>query len=199
MRYHPTHRAETEPLSKRTGRLTASGVAVAALAAAPLAVAGPADAATDRTWNRLADCESGRNWHINTGNGYYGGLQFSYGTWRAYGGGRFASYAHQASRAEQIKIAEKVLHGQGWGAWPACSARLGLGPGDVGGTSRGGHRSHHRQRTYVVKPGDTLAKIANKKNINGGWRHLYRLNKHRLHKDPSNLHVGNFLRLYRWR
>jgi resuscitation-promoting factor RpfB len=74
-------------------------------------------------WDKLAECESGGNWSINTGNGYYGGLQFSLSTWRAYGG---SGMPHEASREEQIAIAKKVLAGQGWGAWPACSSKLGL-------------------------------------------------------------------------
>lgn len=74
-------------------------------------------------WDRLAECESGGNWGISTGNGFYGGLQFDAGTWTAYGG---SGYAHQASREQQIAVAERVLAAQGWSAWPACSARLGL-------------------------------------------------------------------------
>ncbi len=75
-------------------------------------------------WDRLAQCESGGNWHINTGNGYYGGLQFSLGTWRGYGG---TGYPHQHSRETQIAVATKLRNAQGgYGAWPACAARLGL-------------------------------------------------------------------------
>jgi len=74
-------------------------------------------------WDRLAQCESGGNWATNTGNGYSGGLQFSSGTWRANGG---SGSPHTASRAEQIRVAQRVLASQGWGAWPSCSARLGL-------------------------------------------------------------------------
>jgi LysM repeat protein len=74
-------------------------------------------------WDRLAQCESGGNWGINTGNGYSGGLQFAPGTWAAHGG---KGSAHNASRAEQIRVAERVRASQGWGAWPACSSRLGL-------------------------------------------------------------------------
>jgi resuscitation-promoting factor RpfB len=74
-------------------------------------------------WDKLAECESGGNWSINTGNGYYGGLQFSLSTWRAYGG---SGYPHQASRDEQIRIAKKLQADAGWGAWPACSSKLGL-------------------------------------------------------------------------
>ena len=90
-----------------------------------LAVATPADAATVRTWERLAHCESSGRWHINTGNGYYGGLQFSRSTWNAFGGRRFARVASRATKREQIRIAERVKRAQGWGAWPACSARIG--------------------------------------------------------------------------
>jgi LysM repeat protein len=74
-------------------------------------------------WDRLAQCESGGNWGINTGNGYSGGLQFAQGTWAANGG---SGSAHNASRAEQIRVAERVRASQGWGAWPACSSKLGL-------------------------------------------------------------------------
>jgi len=74
-------------------------------------------------WDRIAACESGGDWSINTGNGYYGGLQFSLSTWRGYGG---TGMPHQASRAQQIAVAKRVQAAQGWGAWPACSAKLGL-------------------------------------------------------------------------
>jgi LysM repeat protein len=79
--------------------------------------------ASGGVWDRLAQCESGGNWGISTGNGYSGGLQFSAGTWAANGG---SGSAHNASRAEQIRVAERVRASQGWGAWPACSAKLGL-------------------------------------------------------------------------
>ncbi len=75
-------------------------------------------------WDRLAQCESGGNWAINTGNGYYGGLQFNVGTWRSYGG---TGYPHQASRETQIAIATKLRDASGgYGAWPGCAASLGL-------------------------------------------------------------------------
>ena len=97
-----------------------------ALGASATLFAPTASAAPDSDWDRLAQCEAGGNWAINTGNGYHGGLQFSPSTWRAFGGAQFAPYAHQATREQQIAIAEKVLAGQGWGAWPSCSRRLGL-------------------------------------------------------------------------
>jgi len=74
-------------------------------------------------WDRLAKCESGGNWSINTGNGFYGGLQFTPSTWRAFGG---TGMPHNASRERQIAVAKKVQAGQGWGAWPGCTAKLGI-------------------------------------------------------------------------
>lgn len=90
---------------------------------APKRAAAPAAAVSVGVWDSLAACESGGNWSINTGNGYYGGLQFSLASWRGVGG---SGYPHQASKAEQIARGEQLLARQGWGAWPACSAKLGL-------------------------------------------------------------------------
>ncbi|OFO15602.1 resuscitation-promoting factor RpfA [Corynebacterium sp. HMSC22B11] len=114
--------------SKRNSISTVGRIAVAgaALSAGAAAFAPAASAAPDSDWDRLAQCEAGGNWQINTGNGYHGGLQFSPSTWNAYGGQKYAPYAYQASREQQIAVAEKVLAGQGWGAWPSCSAQLGL-------------------------------------------------------------------------
>ena len=77
-------------------------------------------------WDRLAQCESGGNWSINTGNGYYGGIQFNSRTWKAYGGDKYAPRADLATREQQIDIAKKVQANQGWGAWPACTSKLGI-------------------------------------------------------------------------
>jgi resuscitation-promoting factor RpfA len=99
------------------------------VAAIPMATASGASAATT-PWDRLAGCESGGNWHINTGNGYYGGLQFADGTWDGWGGGKYAGRADLATRAEQIVIAAKLVENSGWGSWPACSSRLALGADD---------------------------------------------------------------------
>src|SRR5687767_9546691 len=104
--------------------IAVAGVTGAAAIAAPLMVAGSASAATASEWDAVAQCESGGNWSINTGNGYYGGLQFSASTWAGYGGTQYASTADQASKAQQIEIAEKVLAGQGKGAWPVCGTGL---------------------------------------------------------------------------
>src|SRR3982751_5306741 len=101
--------------------LTAAGVAGTAALLGP---ASPAQA-SGVNWDAVAQCESGGNWSINTGNGFYGGLQFTRGTWKAYGGGKYASTANKASKSEQIRIAEKVLRGQGIGAWPVCGKKSG--------------------------------------------------------------------------
>jgi resuscitation-promoting factor RpfB len=90
---------------------------------APKPVVRAVSYANGSTWDRLAACESGGNWQINTGNGYYGGLQFSLSSWRGVGG---QGYPHQASKAEQIRRAEMLRASGGWGHWPACSAKLGL-------------------------------------------------------------------------
>ena len=86
----------------------------------------PAHGATMKTWSRLAKCESGGRWHINTGNGYYGGLQISPGTWRGHGGKKYASNAHRATKREQVRVATRIKKSQGWRAWPSCSRRIGV-------------------------------------------------------------------------
>ena len=100
---------------------------VAAGTAGTAALLGPASPAQAKSvnWDAVAECESGGNWSINTGNGYYGGLQFSRSTWKANGGGKYASTADKATRSEQIRIAEKVLDSQGIGAWPVCGKKGG--------------------------------------------------------------------------
>lgn len=121
------HRAATTSSTSRTAvKVVLAGTA---FSAAGLALAPAANAAPDSDWDRLAQCEAGGNWAINTGNGYQGGLQFSPSTWAAYGGTQYAPTANQATREQQIATAEKTLAGQGWGAWPACSAKLGLNSG----------------------------------------------------------------------
>ncbi|MEU5594654.1 transglycosylase family protein [Streptomyces sp. NPDC020298] len=109
--------------SKAVRAIAVAGVTGAAVAA-PLMAAGNASAATASEWDAVAQCESGGNWSINTGNGYYGGLQFSASTWAAYGGTQYASQANQASKSQQISVAEKVLAAQGKGAWPVCGKGL---------------------------------------------------------------------------
>lgn len=112
----------------RTFRLLARIGVTAAAVTTPLVFAAPAQAGPARQdlWDVLARCESGGNWSANTGNGYYGGLQFSSRTWHSYGGGAYSGTANHATRSQQVAIAEKVLRAQGWKAWPACSRRTGI-------------------------------------------------------------------------
>ncbi|MCF3181319.1 transglycosylase family protein [Streptomyces polychromogenes] len=120
--------------SKAVRIVTLAGVAGVAVAA-PLMAAGSASAATVSEWDKVAACESGGNWSINTGNGYYGGLQFSASTWAAYGGKAYAAQANQATKSQQIAIAEKVLKGQGKGAWPSCGVGLSNSAYNGGGST----------------------------------------------------------------
>ncbi|MGA9374808.1 MAG: transglycosylase family protein, partial [Mycobacterium sp.] len=103
-------------IRKTFGMATIAG----ALAVAPMALATATAHADSVNWDAVAACESGGNWAINTGNGYYGGLQFAIGTWRSNGG---SGAPHAASREEQIRVAENILRSQGIGAWPSCGGR----------------------------------------------------------------------------
>lgn len=110
---------ERNPLKnirKTLGMMAVTG----AIVAAPVAFGTGAANADSVNWDAIAACESGGNWNTNTGNGYSGGLQFSPSTWQANGG---SGSAHNASRAEQIRVAENVLASQGIGAWPVCGAQ----------------------------------------------------------------------------
>src|SRR5688500_13739891 len=134
------HAAQREPhfvlpaVSRRTTAVLAFSGTLGA--GATLAATGEARSASVSTWDRVARCESSGNWTINTGNGYFGGLQFSPSTWKAYGGTAFAPRADLASKGEQIRVAERVLttgfgghRAQGPGAWPVCSVKAGLRSG----------------------------------------------------------------------
>ncbi|MEU0075880.1 transglycosylase family protein [Streptomyces sp. NPDC006332] len=118
-RYQPSR------INRASLTVTAGGAGMAI----PLIGTGVAQAADVETWNKVAACESTNDWSINTGNGYYGGLQFTQSTWEAYGGTRYAPRADLATRDQQIAVAEKVLDAQGPGAWPQCSVRAGLTQG----------------------------------------------------------------------
>ncbi|MGA5821797.1 transglycosylase family protein [Kitasatospora sp. NPDC094028] len=128
---HETAAATPATVTKRNRVRMAvvAGAAVAALPVAGLVTATSASAATTSTWDSVAQCESGGNWSISTGNGFHGGLQFTPSTWAAYGGTAYAPQANQASREQQIAVAEKVLASQGPGAWPVCSRKAGLAKG----------------------------------------------------------------------
>jgi hypothetical protein len=204
-----------------TGRIGLGIVVAGAAGAASLL--GPATAASADSgvnWDAIAQCESGGNWSINTGNGFSGGLQFTPGTWASYGGRQYASSAHQATRAQQIAVAERVLKGQGIGAWPVCGKRSGssqhytpqhaAGQQNTDGqTTRQSSPSRSTPtapadpgpvatgdgRTYVVKAGDTLSGIAEQQSIKGGWQSLYELNRQLIGTDPNLIMPGQQLTL----
>ncbi|HET9382674.1 MAG TPA: transglycosylase family protein [Streptomyces sp.] len=127
-------------------------------------------------WDCVAECESGGRWDADTGNGFYGGLQFAQLTWREFGGTRYAPRADLATRAEQIAVAQEVLAVQGWGAWPVCSRRYGL-----------------TGRMHTVKAGDTLTSIARTYGVKGGWRGMYDANRETVGSDPDRLRPGTLL------
>jgi resuscitation-promoting factor RpfA len=182
-RYRGRHRAPST-----TGRTLARTALAGAVAGAPLVgLATPAYAASDSTWDRLAQCESGGRWNINTGNGFSGGLQFTPSTWKAFGG---TGAAHNASREQQIAVAERVLAGQGWGAWPSCSKKVGAtGQAEPNRTVLAKGKAAPKATPqapqapkaapaapttgdYVVQRGDTLGRIAAAKGIAGGWKEI---------------------------
>ncbi|MER5311717.1 transglycosylase family protein [Streptomyces sp. NPDC002773] len=129
-------------------------------------------------WGCIAECESSGDWHINTGNGFYGGLQFWHPTWVEHGGLKYAPRADLATRPQQITVAEEVLRTQGWKAWPVCSERYGLSG-----------------RVHTVQPGDTLSSIARRFGIKGGWQALYEANRSLIGADPNRIAVGTMLRI----
>ncbi|WP_328454073.1 transglycosylase family protein [Streptomyces sp. NBC_00386] len=146
--------------ARTANRTRTTAVLAGAALLAPLgllAATGDAAAADSGVWDRIAQCESGGNWHINTGNGYYGGLQFSAGTWRAYGGTAYAPTADKASRSAQIAIAAKVQNAQGWGAWPTCSARAGA-YGNAPGSSGSGKAAGSASTGSASKPAHESAR-----------------------------------------
>ncbi len=124
-----TAAATTAPAKRNRVRMVVMAGAVAALPVAGLVTATTASAASVSTWDAVAQCESTGNWSINSGNGFYGGLQFTSSTWAAFGGTAYAPQANLATKAQQIAIAEKVLASQGPGAWPVCSVKAGLTAG----------------------------------------------------------------------
>lgn len=189
--------------SRITKRIIGTGAAVAVGAGISLAMnVAPAHA---DVWDRVAACESGNNWSINTGNGFYGGLQFTQSTWHGYGG---SGSPQNASKSEQKRIARNVLKGQGPGAWPVCSRKAGLTRSNGGAsssytssstksyTAKKSYTSHYTApkktttkrytapshssysvnhatgKRIVIHSGDTLAKLAARYHVSGGWHAL---------------------------
>jgi len=220
-------RMNTSMGKSKLGTAARRGVTLAAVSAAGLALSATAanaavpTATSGSTWDALAQCESGGNWSTNTGNGFSGGLQFTDSTWAAYGG---TGSAANATREQQIAVAENVQASQGWGAWPACAAKLGLSggggapapsvpvtpaapaevqvqaaPAPVQAAPVQAEPRHAAQvplsgETYTVEAGDTLSTIAEKLNITGGWQTLADANTDTI-VDPDLVFEGQVLQL----
>ncbi|WP_405930134.1 transglycosylase family protein [Streptomyces sp. NBC_00827] len=209
-RYQPNR------INRASLTVTAGGAGIAL----PLVGTSVAHAADVGTWNKVAACESSGNWSINTGNGYYGGLQFSQSTWEAYGGKAYAQRADQATRDQQIAIAEKVLKGQGPGAWPVCSVRAGL---TRAATPRhqpfSGHFAERQERPghQALRAGREAAdhtpvpgghrrdghrrprrhalRHRRLQDVQGGWQKLYTANRTTVGSDPDLILPGQRLSL----
>ncbi|MFB7669099.1 transglycosylase family protein [Kitasatospora sp. NPDC056138] len=210
--------------NKRARRLIAATGVVGLGLSIPALTAVGASAATVATWDKVAQCESSGNWSINTGNGFYGGLQFTSSTWAAFGGTQYAPQANQATKDQQIAVAEKVLASQGPGAWPVCSVKAGLTKGGTPAqvdTSAAAPAAAPKPATpapaakpaakpaaqapaaaptadsaqYTVVEGDWLSTIAQKNSVEGGWQKLYDLNKSLLTSGPDVIYPGQQLAL----
>ncbi|WP_107450751.1 transglycosylase family protein [Streptomyces silvensis] len=134
-------------------------------------------------WACLAECESSGRWDSNTGNNFYGGLQFHPATWVEHGGLAYAPRADLATREQQIKIAQKVLVTQGWKAWPVCSKKV-LAAGLDGDALK------PVRITHVVERGETLSSIARQHRVEGGWQALYQANRTTVGPRPDRIGIG---------
>ena len=206
--YHGRHR--TPGITGRVVRGAAIGVGATAAVVAALANTNAANASPGHDWSGVAQCESSGNWHINTGNGFYGGLQFTQSTWDAYGGQAYASRADLASESAQITVAERVLNGQGIGAWPVCGQHLSGGSTPTASDAGSPAPAQPQQSTsdsdnttstspasagsYVVQSGDTLSKIASAHGISGGWRTLAERNQNEI-SNPDLIYPGQHITL----
>jgi LysM repeat protein len=196
----------------RVRRTLRGGAVALGTAAVGIGVLAAPASAAEHNWSGVAACESGGNWQINTGNGYYGGLQFSQSTWAGYGGTAIAPRADLASPAQQIAVAERVLAGQGVGAWPVCGKNLTGGTTSVAAAPapvvaapapRQAPAANRSQRTappvaapaaatgnYQVQAGDTLAKIAAAQGTS--WQAIYANNRGTI-SDPNLIFAGQLL------
>jgi hypothetical protein len=147
-------------------------------------------------WDKIARCESGGHWATNTGNGYYGGLQFDQATWRANGGLAYAPRADLADKSQQIDVANHLATRRGLEPWPVC--------GPLGACACRPHAATHGNPAvtqhgggWTVRPGDTLAGIAATTHIAGGWPALFQLNRLTIGGNPDQIRPGEVLRLHR--
>ncbi|MFF3286829.1 peptidoglycan DD-metalloendopeptidase family protein [Streptomyces sp. NPDC003023] len=201
-RYQPSR------INRASLTVTVGGAGIAL----PLVGAGSAHAASVDVWEKVAACESTDNWGVNSGNGHYGGLQFSQATWEAYGGRQYAPRADLATKDQQIAVAEKVLEGQGPQAWPTCSQKAGLTrsgdapdapsvqPQEAAPPKRITERPAASPTTvptqregYTVARGDSLSKIARSERVTGGWQRLYAQNRTVVGDDPDLIFPGQRL------
>ncbi|WP_030244435.1 transglycosylase family protein [Streptomyces sp. NRRL S-350] len=199
-----------------------------ALSAAPAAHAAPPGRGTGSDpgnvdggrydWDGVAACESSGNWRVNTGNGYYGGLQFDQPTWRENGGLAYAPRPDLATRDQQIAVAQHLADRRGLSPWPVCGTRAGRGHDRAHDRAqdRGHDRGHDRgtavppkatakkhdtaaahsaDGTWTVREGDTLTDIAEHLRVPGGWTALYNLNRFTIGEDPDLILPGTVLTL----
>ncbi|HEX2297846.1 MAG TPA: transglycosylase family protein [Pseudonocardiaceae bacterium] len=204
-------RSKTQRFTRRATAIALTGGAGLAL---PLVATGNAQAASVDTWDKVAQCESSGDWNINTGNGYYGGLQFSQSSWEAAGGTQYAPRADLASKSEQIATAEELLDMQGPGAWPVCGSEGGLTsaapPAEVAPeTDTQPEQPTQPQEptapqqpsqpqipetsgsVYTVQAGDTLSGIAAAYGIS--WQQVYDANRSVVGGDPDFILPGQQL------
>jgi LysM repeat protein len=215
------HRAPAPDHTATIKRAAAAGTILAA-GGGLVAVADPARAADGGTWDRIAQCESSGNWAIHTGNGFYGGLQFTQSTWVGFGGLAYAPRADLATREQQIAVATRVQAGQGWNAWPVCSRKAGavgtpppaaapvpaprvvdsdpapapapaVTPAPAPAVTPASITSPSASK-YVVVPGDYLSKIG--ANVGEDWHQLYDENHGVVGVDPNLIFPGQVLAVH---
>ena len=208
------------PQPPTAGTSLAKAAGVTAIGVTLPVLTGTAAHAVETPWSGVAACESGGDWSLDSGNGFYGGLQFTAETWDEYGGTRYAATANLATEAEQTDIAQRVLQGQGPGAWPVCSVRAGLtrasgGTGTATATQASSVTPAKPAAKAVAKPaakpavtpkkqgatveehtvraGETLSSIAQEMRVHGGWQALYAQNRQTIGGNPNLIYPGERL------